>query len=155
MNFLIVDQEPAIEPDCSISSQPDVSSQPVVAAKLVSVTASQTKVEHAEVAANAAREQALREQRWSERVPFGRSGFIGIGPEGDAIACCVRNISRYGALIEVDVAHSAEVPESFVLTFMNNRIRSEANCLLRWRSDASVGVTFAGPVRTVVMRDSN
>ena len=68
------------------------------------------------------------------------------------VTCVVRDISKYGAQIEATSELSGPLPDCFTLVFYNNRIRSEASCVVRWRSQGRMGVCFAGPVKTSVDR---
>jgi hypothetical protein len=85
-------------------------------------------------------------KRWSARAPVFKPGTIGCAGR-DPVTCTVLNLSKFGALIEVEHAIASD---AFVLVFTNNRVRSEVNCIVRWRNGARVGVHFAGPIRTTV-----
>jgi hypothetical protein len=78
------------------------------------------------------------------------SGVIGSGSAATAVECAVVDLSKHGAMLELDAA--ADLPECFVLVFYNRRTRCEANCVVRWRRDGRTGVCFAGPVRSSIGR---
>jgi len=92
------------------------------------------------------------DRRWSQRERIERSGTITVEEGAPEIACRLCDISRYGALIELDLEAAVALPNLFRLVFVTNRIRSEADCQLRWRRDGQIGVSFEGPVRTTVQR---
>lgn len=95
------------------------------------------------------------DRRWSERVGVGKAGWIGAANLEVPISCKVCNASKHGALLEIDDAH-ARLPDktlaALTLVWLSNRIRSEANCTVRWRDGHRIGVSFIGPVRTMVER---
>jgi hypothetical protein len=94
---------------------------------------------------------ALKNRRWSQRSVFNKTGVIGADALGQPLQCTVLDISKNGAQLE-PVSGAQALPECFILVFYTNRIRSEANCVVRWRAGNKVGVCFAGPVRTCVER---
>jgi hypothetical protein len=93
--------------------------------------------------------QRASNRRWSERAPTRRSGLIGGSDLAASQACSVVNLSKYGALLETG---DVDVPDTFTLVFWGNRIRSEVNCIVRWRHAGRVGVCFAGSIHTSVDR---
>lgn len=94
-----------------------------------------------------------RNRRWSQRDAIDRAGMISVDPDGEQMPCVLKDISRFGAMLEFSAANAAHVPQAFTLVVSSHRIRSEAQCLVRWRRGAIAGVSFAGGVRTTVMRD--
>jgi hypothetical protein len=93
-----------------------------------------------------------RNRRWSPRTAFGKPGVIGSSGSAAPINCTVGDISRQGALLELDPASGTCIPDCFVLVFYNRRTRCEVNCVVRWQRDGKVGVCFAGPVHSTVDR---
>jgi PilZ domain len=91
-----------------------------------------------------------RNRRWSQRSGVRMTGCVSAGPSETAESCVVVDLSKHGAMLEVN--DDAELPECFVLVFHNRRTRCEANCVVRWRRDGRVGVCFAGPVRSIISR---
>jgi hypothetical protein len=85
-------------------------------------------------------------KRWSDRTPTAKPGVIGFAGRSP-IACTVLNLSKFGALIEVSEALPGD---AFLLVITANRVRSEVNCMVRWRNGARIGVHFAGPIHTTV-----
>lgn len=100
----------------------------------------------------ARRDVTRADRRWSQREKIERSGTITVEEGGPDIACRLCDISRFGALIELDIEAAQALPAFFRLVFVTNRIRSEADCQLRWRRGGQIGVSFEGPVRTTVQR---
>jgi len=97
------------------------------------------------------------DRRWSKRVSTANAGWIGATNLEAPVSCKVCNTSKHGALLEVDDAHALgrvtdKALATLTLVWLNNRIRSEANCTVRWRNKRLVGVSFIGPVRTMVER---
>jgi hypothetical protein len=101
----------------------------------------------------------VRERRWSERIAMTRAGRLSLGESGISVACQVLDLSRFGAMLEVDQAGIAnsnfDLPNCFLLTFTSGRMRSEADCVIRWRGDGRIGVNFIGNVRTFVASQTN
>lgn len=96
-------------------------------------------------------------RRWSERALVNKQGWISVPNRDDPLGCIVRNSSKHGALIELpDVEALArpsdKVTDTFTLVWLSNRVRSEANCTVRWRSKKLVGINFVGPIRTTLDR---
>jgi hypothetical protein len=91
-------------------------------------------------------------RRWANRTPLDRAGVLGSNRMIGSVNCIVRNTSRHGALLEIasGPANADTLPECFTLVFLVNRIRSEVNCVVRWRARNQVGVQFAGPIHTSV-----
>jgi hypothetical protein len=58
-----------------------------------------------------------------------------------AIACVVRNVSETGALLQV--ASTIGIPTEFALVFDDGG--STQQCMVRWRSQTSLGVRFKAP----------
>jgi PilZ domain len=78
------------------------------------------------------------------------SGSIGFGNAATPVACAVVDLSKHGAMLELEM--ETDLPECFVLVFYNRRTRCEASCVVRWRREGRVGVCFAGPVRSSIGR---
>lgn len=101
----------------------------------------------------------VRERRWSERIAMTRAGQLSLGKSGISVACQVLDLSRFGAMLEVDQAGitnaNFDLPNCFLLTFTSGRMRSEADCVIRWRGDGRIGVNFIGNVRTFVATQTN
>jgi hypothetical protein len=66
-----------------------------------------------------------------------KAGKIEIGT-GGAIDCTVRNLSRFGAAL--DVTSPLGIPDEFVLTIPSDALRFR--CRLAWRKAARIGVRF-------------
>ncbi len=97
---------------------------------------------------------ALSNRRWSPRTGLDRPGYIGSNTMTGTVNCVVRNTSKHGALLEIvaGTLSADQLPECFTLVFLVNRIRSEVNCVVRWRRRNEVGVNFVGAIRTSVGR---
>lgn len=171
MSFILVQEPPAWAlPDNKPASTPiaaepirsAVAEQPVVATP---PPVAQPPTQPAQQLAPAKPASALqsririRERRWSERIAMTRTGRLSLGESGISVACQVLDISRFGAMLEVDEASLAnsnfDLPHCFLLTFTSGRIRSEADCIIRWRGDGRIGVNFIGNVRTFVATQTN
>ena len=100
----------------------------------------------------ARRDVTRADRRWSQRERIERAGTITIEDSGQDISCRLSDISRFGALIELEFEAAEALPGQFRLVFVSNRVRSEADCQLRWRRGSQIGVSFEGPVRTTVQR---
>jgi hypothetical protein len=94
---------------------------------------------------------AVKNRRWSQRDVFHKAGVIGTDALGQPLQCTVLDISKNGAQLEPS-SGALSLPDCFTLVFYTNRIRSEANCVVRWRAGNKIGVCIAGPVRTCVER---
>ncbi len=97
------------------------------------------------------------DRRWSQRVSIGKAGWLAAANLDGPVSCKVCNTSKHGALLELDRADAigklSDKPLATVtLVWLNNRIRSEANCTIRWRNRRLLGVSFIGPVRTTLER---
>lgn len=95
-----------------------------------------------------------RDRRWSQRDTLHREGVMSADTLAEPMTCRLIDISRYGAMIEIAGDEHEMLPDTFKLVFSANpRIRSEANCILRWYRNGRAGVSFAGPVRTTVVTE--
>jgi hypothetical protein len=158
MNFIIVDRSGAATLD-SLSAPrtvakaalPEVQIQP--AAKLNTALPETDGTPSQPTADRRGSERPLeRNRRWTRRERIDRTGYVSMDDSGARVACRVSDISQFGAMIELSPDHARQLSDTFVLVFYAGRIRSEVDCVLRWRKDGQVGLSFAGPVRSMVDR---
>ena len=76
------------------------------------------------------------EQRRAQRDRVLKVGTIEFG--GGAIDCSIRNISKFGAVLEV--VSLVGIPENFTLVIPADRVRHQ--CSLVWRSERRIGLVF-------------
>lgn len=139
--------------------QPPRPTPSMVARPAATSAAATTAAQDVFRAADPAKPQGLAgvNRRWSPRASVEKPGWIGLANRDEPVPCTVCNASKHGAMIELATADAIGRPsdrltDTFVLVWLNNRVRSEATCTVRWRSAKLLGVNFIGPVRTTVDR---
>lgn len=95
-------------------------------------------------------------RRWTPRADLNRTGWISGSSLSEPVKCTVCNTSKHGAMLELAAnganSSSDAIPNLLTLVWVSGRVRSEANCTVRWRSRTIIGVNFIGPVRTSLDR---
>ena len=125
MNFMIVTDAPQFcgaSPALPVPVAPPAEPRPA--------EAPQRTYESAPRSFSAAANAARANRRWSQRTGIDRPGFAVTDAQAQAFPCAVRDLSKFGALIEMDGDSLEALPDCFMLVFCANRIRSEANCVL-------------------------
>jgi hypothetical protein len=84
-------------------------------------------------------EAAFKDQRAYPRRPMARRAAIMMSPTQE-VECTIRNLSRNGAMIELDEA--VDLPKRFVLDLSGNIVVRRV-CDLVWQDGTAIGVTFA------------
>jgi hypothetical protein len=84
-------------------------------------------------------EAAIKDQRAYPRRPMARRAAIMLSPTRE-LECTIRNLSRNGAMIELDQA--VDLPKRFVLDLSGNIVVRRL-CDLIWQEGTTIGVTFA------------
>jgi hypothetical protein len=83
-------------------------------------------------------EAAFKDQRAYPRRQMARRATIMLSPTRE-MECTIRNLSRNGAMIELD--KPVDLPKRFVLDLSGNIVVRRV-CDLIWQEGAAVGVTF-------------
>jgi hypothetical protein len=76
------------------------------------------------------------DERSVQRHRVLKAGKIEFG--GGAMACSIRNMSRFGAVLEA--ASAVTIPESFTLVIPADGLRLP--CRFVWRNERRIGVVF-------------
>jgi hypothetical protein len=79
----------------------------------------------------------MDERRSTKRQRVLKAGSIQIGA-GGAIDCTVRNLSQFGAAL--DVQSPVGIPDEFILVIPNDRLRLP--CRVAWRKAGRIGIRF-------------
>jgi len=77
------------------------------------------------------------EERRIKRQRVLKAGSIQIG-SGGAIDCAVRNLSHFGAAL--DVQSPVGIPDEFILTIPSDGLRFP--CRVAWRKAGRIGIRF-------------
>lgn len=81
--------------------------------------------------------EALREDKRNlRRAPVLKAGAISFG--GSAISCAVRNLTKSGAML--DVESPLGIPRQFALVISSDNVRHE--CRTVWIRERRIGVRF-------------
>jgi hypothetical protein len=79
----------------------------------------------------------MNERRSTKRQRVLTAGSIQISI-GGAIDCTVRNLSQFGAAL--DVQSTVGIPDEFILIIPNDRLRLP--CRVAWRKAGRIGIRF-------------
>lgn len=78
----------------------------------------------------------MDDRRRYPRMRVLKSGKIIVGEQSPAIPCIVRNVSVYGACLQVD--HETSIPEAFTIVIDG----IQHACRVAWRTSPRLGVSY-------------
>jgi hypothetical protein len=82
----------------------------------------------------------MRDRRSTQRTPVRKGAQLLHGHPCAIVACTVHDLSTGGACLRTPIS---ELPDAFELSF--DSFRSARWCIVRWKRDGRLGVSFTRP----------